>query len=195
MKEHDEGRERVIDCLVEIARNLADADLMMGKVLKQMGMNDDKSGIFCDLSLAETHFIAEVAKSAPINGTSLAKCLGLSRGGVSKMASRLADKGMVKADKIEGNRKDLYYTLLDSGEFISKVHDILHKVAHDSILEALAQYSDGDVKKFIAMICQVSDAVRASSKEIDKNAPQYLANIQGLTPISGWTERKNQSRR
>lgn len=165
--------------LTELAHRLAEVDTVMGKVFKQIA--DSGEGVaLCELSLAEIHFLAAVAEFAPINGALLTKKLELTKGGVSKMATRLLCKGMIESSRSEGNRKSQYYILTANGRIACRIHDVLHKIAKDRILESISAHSDTELSLFNMVLKNICVALDDSSSSICSHFKKYLDKY-GLT--------------
>jgi len=177
MRNTDKSREPIqqdtLAELMELTRQFAVVDSLMGKILKQIASSGDASPL-CDLSLAEIHFLAAVAEPPPINGVALTQKIGLTKGGVSKMAARLSAKGMIETERMKGNRKSQYYVLTEKGGLASKIHNALHSIAKDKIIGSLAQYDVDQLTTFNDMLHRISAAIEDSSSDIHANLKRYL---------------------
>ena len=179
MSKLDDSREIVLqgilERLTELTCQFGEADTLMGKVFRQIAVSGDGTAIG-ELSLAEIHFLAAVAEHAPINGTALTQKLGLTKGGVSKMATRLLSKGMVVSERSEGNKKAQYYVLTTQGERATKIHAALHSVARGAIADALSVHSQEELKTFERIAKSISTAMEVSSTDICENYQTHLSN-------------------
>jgi DNA-binding MarR family transcriptional regulator len=174
MENRDELREQIIRGLAALNSTMEEMNSLMGKAYKQLA-SQERSATACDLSLSEIHFLTEIASPDPINGTTLAKRLGLTRGGISKMASRLLSRGMIKAEKSEENKKVQYYTLSDSGKLTFRIHNVLHEIAANEFLNSLEKYRAQDIKIFIEILLHVSSSLSIIAKNLSSNAIKYLS--------------------
>lgn len=177
MRRTDEHREIIIQKtfsgLTELTQRFTEVDTLMGQVFKQLA-GSGAGAALCELSLAEVHFLAAVSESAPINGAMLTRKLGLTKGGVSKIANRLLGKGMIESEKNEGNKKSHYFTLTEEGMRASRIHAALHEVAKETILASLSSFSDQDMSLFNSILHGISSAVEKSSSDIRKNFREHL---------------------
>ena len=177
MSKLDDSREivfqEILERLTELTCQFGEADTLMGKVLRKNAVSGEGNAI-AELSLAEIHFLAAVAEYAPINGTALTQKLGLTKGGVSKMAARLLHKEMIVSEKAEGNKKAQYYSLTVNGERASKIHTVLHAIAREAVLNALSGYSEQELQVFGKIAKGIAVAVEASSSDITENSQAYL---------------------
>jgi len=177
MHSTDQSREMIlqktITGLTELTQRFAEVDTLMGQVFKQLA-GSGIGGALCELSLAEVHFLAAVGEFAPINGAMLTRKLGLTKGGVSKIANRLLGKGMIESEKNEGNRKSQYFTLTAEGERAFEIHAALHEEAKDKILASLSSFSNQDISLFNSILHGIASAVEHSSSDIRKNFREHL---------------------
>lgn len=160
--------------LMKLTRQFAEVDTLMGDIFKRI--SGAKDGVpLCDLSLAEVHFLSAVAEFAPCNGAMLTKKTGLTKGGVSKIAARLSSKGMLVSRKMKGNNKSQYFVLTENGKFACRVHDTLHEIARDKIIDSIPEYTKEELATFNGMLKEISTAIAGSSSDIAANFDKYLA--------------------
>ncbi len=88
-----------------------------------------------NLMISEYHVIDCIGKNPLPNATFISKELHLTKGAISKITAKLLTKGLIKADHLENNKKEIYYTLTSQGkevyEFHEKVHDLGNKKMED----------------------------------------------------------------
>ena len=61
------------------------------------------------------------------NVTALAERMQMTRGAISKIVQKLADKGAVASYQLPGNRQKVYYVLTDLGRNLFDRHEIRHR--------------------------------------------------------------------
>ena len=98
-------------------------------------------GIGERLHPAEIHTVSAIAAAGTVNVTELAGRLGVTKGAVSQMASRLEKKGLVRKTRDRGNDKEVLLALTRRG-----------KKAH----EGHARFHSGMYGEFIAMMERIS---------------------------------------
>jgi DNA-binding MarR family transcriptional regulator len=172
-KSHDLIIEETLRMLTLAAHRFGAVNEVMGKTLKQIFGAGQENGVG-ELSLGEIHFLAAVADDAPINGTLLAQKLGLTKGGISKMATRLLARGMIATERCGENKKSQYYILKDRGREICAIHKTLHKIARERIATLISTYSDEDLSLFVSMLDTITGSVEKSSADFFAHAKQYL---------------------
>jgi DNA-binding MarR family transcriptional regulator len=179
MKNTQDSRDVIIEetlrTLTQAAHRFNAVDEVMGKALKQISGPGQGSGVG-ELSLGEIHFLAAVADFAPINGTLLANALGLTKGGISKMAARLLARDMIAAQRCGEDKKSQYYILTDKGREICIIHKALHEIARSRVAETLSAYSNESLTLFINMLDAISADIEHSSADIFAHAKQHLVD-------------------
>ncbi|MBN2298876.1 MAG: MarR family transcriptional regulator [Deltaproteobacteria bacterium] len=88
---------------------------------------------------SEIHTIDAIGRKRDINVTALAKILGITKGAVSQMISRLGKKGLVIRQKQGGNEKEVVVRLTPKGW---KAYDG-HERFHQDMLAGLMDYLRG----------------------------------------------------
>lgn len=98
------------------------------------------------LSLRESHVLSEVAKQESTNASSMAEKLRLTRGGLSKILSRLEKKGFLCIQLKEGSKKEHAFSLTDQGKTAVRIHDQLHREMEEKWKELLRTYDAGELR-------------------------------------------------
>lgn len=113
------------------------------------------------LSVTEAHTIAAIGEDPAISASSIASTLGMTRGGVSKILSRLETKGYVKAESKDDNCKERKLSLTEQGQLAFEAHAKLHAQKTERMLSVLGHYSDDELDILIRVLTDAieSDAV------------------------------------
>lgn len=112
------------------------------------------------LSVSEAHVVEAIGENADITASAIAATLNMTRGGVSKILTRLEAKGYVKAESKDGNRKERKLSLTEQGKLAFETHARLHHQRTARLLSLLDKYSDEDLDVLIRML---SDLVESES--------------------------------
>lgn len=96
---------------------------------------------FDKLSITECHVISCISTLKEANGISIAENLRMTRGGISKIATRLIEKGLITTYKDETNQKKIFYILTPLGEKINLIHEQLHRENHNSLCSIANNYT------------------------------------------------------
>lgn len=96
---------------------------------------------FNHISITECHVISTIASIKEANGINIAEKLKMTRGGISKIATRLIEKKLITTYKDETNQKKVFYRLTPFGEKVNMIHDQLHKENHDALCTIANNYT------------------------------------------------------
>ena len=92
-------------------------------------------------NLTVVNAIQCIGRHEPINGTTIAEKIGLSRAGVTKIGTRLVREGLVKRERMRHNRKEIYYRLTPAGREVFDTHCELHEREEERFRTFLGGYS------------------------------------------------------
>lgn len=108
--------------------------------LKQL-LRENEIINFDKLSITECHVISCISSLKEANGINIAEKLGMTRGGISKIATRLIEKELITTYKEETNQKKVFYTLTPLGEKINMIHEQLHRENYNSLCTIANNYT------------------------------------------------------
>jgi DNA-binding MarR family transcriptional regulator len=104
-----------------------------------------KGQAFADLlqsmTIAALHVLEAIGQHEPINGIHIAKEVEITKGAVSKIARKLLDQQLIVAERLPGNKKDLYFRLTGKGQEIFHWHQSLHEELEGQVKQFLRRYS------------------------------------------------------
>jgi DNA-binding MarR family transcriptional regulator len=105
-----------------------------------------------NLIISEYHVIECIGKNRLPNATLISKELNMTRGAISKITAKLLSKGLIKADHLENNKKEVYYTLTPQGKDAFNIHEKIHELADGNLQEILGKYNSdelGTISRFL----------------------------------------------
>jgi len=110
---------------------------------------------------SELHIIAAIGDLEQPNVTSLAEHMGMTRGGICKNIKKLTEAGLISSYQRDGNAKNIYYRLTDTGKVIYEKHAEAHEawLARDMVF--IKGFSDKQLN-------QVADFMSQYIKHIDQ---------------------------
>ena len=114
--------------------------------------NESLRDIVPSLSIIALHILSSL-ESDDKTGIELSEQLQVTRGGITRAAKKLMQYDLISSLQKQGDRKKIYYHLLDSGKKIAIVHDKMHEQISQRIsLYFIEKYSENELKivdKFI----------------------------------------------
>jgi DNA-binding MarR family transcriptional regulator len=96
-------------------------------------------------TLTEWHLLQKINDSGPLNGTQLAKSMGMTRGGISKLTAKLLKKNLLARETLPDNRKEVYYTLTKNGKAVADIHEVLHEKVRQWLTAAFTEYETAEL--------------------------------------------------
>jgi DNA-binding MarR family transcriptional regulator len=168
MNNHRGGRARaVMDNLVNLVTVFDKIDGMTEKFVESSLRAEDENFIGKrPVSLSECHLLHHVGLEGHPNATRLAKALGMTKSGVSKLTAKLQKKRFILTERIPGNRKEIYYRLTADGEKIFRIHAKLHLAAEDKMIQVIRKYGEEDLAVIGDFLRKTSGAVHAIIREV-----------------------------
>lgn len=122
------------------------------------------------LSVQALHLIDALERADSINVVGLAKETATPKGTVSKALQRLTAAGLVRRDRREDNRKEVYVSLTPAGEEVARAHRGLHEEMGNDLSTFLARYSNED----LAVIIKVLEDLRRLPRDGLRFRPDLL---------------------
>jgi DNA-binding MarR family transcriptional regulator len=120
------------------------------KVLDQLIPDSELKNI--EVGITECRVIDCIEKNNPINAMKISSKMNITKSGISKIMSKLKKKELVNARYIEGNHKEVYYTLTAKGRRVYLLHDEIYNRMREKYVSMLRTYSNEElicISKFI----------------------------------------------
>ncbi|RAN85289.1 MarR family transcriptional regulator [Bacillus sp. SRB_331] len=134
---------------------LSDIRTLVHKKEEHLKENNEKflleTGV-SGLSLSELHVIECIGKTGLMNVTAITAEMGMTKGAISKICTKLFQKQFVEKMKMLDNQKEIFFRLTESGAEIYKAHEKLHKQAEEKWLLLLDGYTKEEqdcIQRFI----------------------------------------------
>ena len=105
-------------------------------------------GIEEKLYPSEIHTIEAIGRNKWINVTQLSEALGITKGAVSQMVSKLVKRKLVKKIKIPGSEKETFLKLTPKGRKAFEGHEKFHRDMYLDFLKYSENISNKDFRKF-----------------------------------------------
>lgn len=104
------------------------------------------------MSLSELHVIECIGAKGLMNVTAITEEMGMTKGAISKICTKLFHKQFVEKMKMLDNQKEIFFRLTDKGNEIYIAHETLHQQAEEKWLVLLNQYTEEElslIQRFI----------------------------------------------
>ena len=118
---------------------------------------------------SELHIIAAIGDLEQPNVTSLAEHMGMTRGGICKNIKKLTEAGLISSYQRDGNAKNIYYLLTDTGKKIYEKHAEAHDAWLARDMAFMESFSDRQLD-------QVTDFMKRYIEHIDQRIEESENN-------------------
>lgn len=99
-----------------------------------------------DMTVKMLHVLSAIGKLEPVNGITISKQFGFSKGNVSKITRRLADKQIINFEYIPDNKKEVLFRTTPLGREINRLHQALHEQIDIGVNHFLQRYNDDELQ-------------------------------------------------
>nr|WP_173812625.1 MarR family transcriptional regulator [Dendrosporobacter quercicolus]NSL47403.1 MarR family transcriptional regulator [Dendrosporobacter quercicolus DSM 1736]SDL88189.1 DNA-binding transcriptional regulator, MarR family [Dendrosporobacter quercicolus] len=132
----------------------------LGNILLEQGHDELRN---VSISLMECHVIDCIERNEMFNTTAIAKKLNITKGGISKIATRLIKKNLIEAYRLTDNQKEIYYRLKPLGRTVFELHETLHKEAEEVFKKIFSAYTQGELEFASRFLADITAAIRTTT--------------------------------
>ncbi|WP_206917979.1 MarR family transcriptional regulator [Alicyclobacillus suci] len=125
------------------------ARLMEAFSEKQFGLTDG-------YQLSEIHVIDLIGNMENPNVTAIAERMHMTRGAISKIASKLKQRGDIESFQLPDNQKNLYFRLTRRGQRIRRLHADIHAQAEKRVVNFFSRYAPEELQVIQTFLSDVS---------------------------------------
>ncbi|MEC0090863.1 winged helix DNA-binding protein [Paenibacillus macquariensis] len=99
-----------------------------------------------ELTVMMLHVIDAIGKLEPVNGITISKQLGISKGSVSKITKKLVDRKVIQIEYLPDNKKEILFRTTPMGNEIYRLHIALHHQIEIGVNHFLQRYSEEELR-------------------------------------------------
>ena len=125
----------IVQIITKICANHNNIDQEINRIL------ETTNGAKYNLTIHERLTLRYIGEQKITNATTIASNTGITRGGISKICGRLIKKELITANRMEGNRKQIFYRLTSSGDHIYQAMAQQIQDTEGQCLELIESYS------------------------------------------------------
>ncbi|MEG6584263.1 MarR family transcriptional regulator [Dendrosporobacter sp. 1207_IL3150] len=115
------------------------------------------------ISLVECHVIDCIERNEMPNTTAIAQKLNITKGGISKITTKLIKKNMIEAYQLPNNQKEVYYRLTTQGRKVFELHVILHQEAKEVLRKFFSVYSQNELELINRFLADINATIRTTT--------------------------------
>ncbi|OBZ08234.1 MarR family transcriptional regulator [Bacillus sp. FJAT-26390] len=105
-----------------------------------------------DMTVKMLHVLSAIGELEPVNGITISKQFGFSKGNVSKITRRLADKKIIIFEYLPDNRKEILFRTTQLGKEINLLHRTLHEKIDIGANHLLKRYNEDELRFLVNVI-------------------------------------------
>ncbi|XID92352.1 MarR family transcriptional regulator [Paenibacillaceae bacterium WGS1546] len=91
------------------------------------------------------HVIDCIGRHQPINSTSIAERMGLSKAGITKIGKKLLQEDLVRRTRMNENKKESYFLLTEKGREVYELHARIHREEEERFYRFLEAYDSKEL--------------------------------------------------
>ena len=101
---------------------------------------------------SERHLLDKIGENPRMNVTEFAAKMGVTKGAISQVISKLEKKDLVTRYKHAGNNKETLISLTDTGKTVFKKRKKLNREVRNHMIAELNKYSRNNVESFMNIL-------------------------------------------
>ena len=105
-----------------------------------------------ELTLSELHVIACIGKQGQVNVTAISQEMDMTRGAISKISTKLLQRGYLVKKQRADNQKEVHFQLTPMGDEIFRLHEELHEQAGKGRGESRGFYKNTPALNLLLLI-------------------------------------------
>ena len=123
---------------------------------------------------SEIGVIIAVGSLESPNVTEIAKVLKMTKGAVSKITKRLADKGVIEMYNLPDNNQKVFFRLTEKGESLFREHEKRHRLWVDRDIQFLNWFPKEELEKISLFMNQYNEYLGHKIQELSKENQEEL---------------------
>ncbi|WDI03344.1 MarR family transcriptional regulator [Paenibacillus urinalis] len=150
-----------------------------------------------DMTVSMLHVLSAIGKLEPVNGITISKQFGFSKGNVSKITRRLADKKIIDFEYIPGNKKEVLFRTTSLGREINRLHEALHQKIDFGVHRFLQRYNEEELEFLVKVLHEtwqtswIYPETNENPNELSQSTSEVLGNPIVSKEMSEVTEMLN----
>ncbi|MEK5033581.1 MarR family transcriptional regulator [Paenibacillus sp. FSL R7-0302] len=122
-------------------------------------------------SLTSIHVIDCIGHQEPVNSTTIAEAMKLSKASITKISTKLLQDGCIKRSRMNDNKKEIYFSLTPKGRQLFELHARMHENLEEKFIEKMGEFSEPELQaslKFIQTMIDENTMLPLNLSQFDK---------------------------
>ena len=110
-------------------------------------------------NLTSVHVLDCIGAHEPINNTTIAEKMNLSKASISKNSHKLLQEGYIKRSQMVDNKKEVFFSLTPKGQKIYDLHVAMHEMFEERFVAAMSNLTESEIQatlKFFQVMIEES---------------------------------------
>jgi DNA-binding MarR family transcriptional regulator len=150
--------------------------------LIQNSPTSEIAALMKEMTVNMLHVLSAIGKLEPVNGITISKQFGFSKGNVSKITKKLADRQIIILEYIPNNKKEILFRTTSLGKQINSLHQDLHKQIDIGVNQFLQRYNEDELK---FLVNAFHETLEASWIPTESNEESLVLSNSELKSIIG----------
>lgn len=135
----------VLESAIDMQHKLQSEDDEEKQWLIQNSKNLVVTKLMNEMTVLMLHVLEAIGRLEPVNGITISKQFGISRGSVSKITRKLVEKEIILVEYLPDNKKEILFRTTPLGKEIRLLHQDLHHQIDSGINRFLQQYTEDEL--------------------------------------------------
>ncbi|QPA31679.1 MarR family transcriptional regulator [Thermaerobacillus caldiproteolyticus] len=123
-------------------------------------------------NMTSIHVIECIGHNEPINNTTIAKKMNLSKANITKISTKLLKEGLIKRCQLTGNKKEIYFRLTPKGKQVFELHEKLHEMKKEQFHHFIDTFTDEEQKVILKFLESLT--IRLMEEQKETNSATHL---------------------
>ncbi|KQN96059.1 MarR family transcriptional regulator [Paenibacillus sp. Leaf72] len=144
-----QNKDRLIKGLLEVVKDIQlryqAEDDEEKQWLIQNSPNPAVTELVKEMTVMMLHVLDAIGKLEPVNGITISKQYGYSKGSISKITRKLVDKQIIRFEYLPDNKKEVLFRTTSLGKEIYRLHEALHHQIDIGVNRFLQRYNEDEL--------------------------------------------------
>lgn len=152
--------------------------------------NPEVQEIVQEMTVTMLHVLDAIGTLEPVNGITISKQFGFSKGTVSKITKRLVQKNIILPEYLPDNKKEVLFRMTKLGQDIYRLHQAMHQQIDLGANRFLQRYTEDELQ---FLVHALRDTAHTSWFHSEKDGPSMVTSEEGPYPDEALNDNDNEN--
>ncbi|APO47792.1 MarR family transcriptional regulator [Paenibacillus xylanexedens] len=158
--------------------------------LLQNSPNPEIQELVQEMTVTMLHVLDAIGTLEPVNGITISKQFGFSKGTVSKITKRLVQKNFILPEYLPDNKKEVLFRMTELGQDIYRLHQAMHQQIDLGANRFLQRYTEDELQ---FLVHALRDTAHTSWFHSEKDDPSMVTSEGGPYPDETSNDNDNEN--